>query len=111
MKEAEIYQLVWKRYLAVLTMKVKQLVRNGGSATIGMYKFEFQSEGNKKKSGHQFNLELKDGRVINDIARSIAAKELAEMLRQDPNVRPLLNTGHFSFTLDPAYQLIIEKKD
>ena len=110
MKEAEVYQLIWKRYFPVITMKLKQVVRNGGSATIGMYKFEFQSEGNKKKAGFQFNLELREGRIISDIAKSIAAKELAEMMRQDPNIRPLLNAGHFSFVLDTEYVLTIEKK-
>ena len=110
MKEAEVYQLIWRKYLPVITMRLKQVVRTGEPVTIGMYKFEFQSEGNKKKSGYHFNLEMKDGRVANDIGKNLPAKELSDMLRQDPNTRPILNEGYFTITLSPEFILTIDKK-
>jgi hypothetical protein len=50
--------------LPVITMKLKQVIRNNEPSTINMYKFEFQNPGSKKKSNYQFNLELKEGRVV-----------------------------------------------
>ena len=92
-------------------MKLKQVIRNNEPATITMYKFEFQNVGTKKKSNFQFNLELKEGRVINDISGSVAAKELSEMLKLDANVRPLLNTGHFTFSLNGEFAFTIQKNE
>ena len=111
MKEIEIYQAVWKKYLPVIAMKLKQVIRNNESTHVGMYQFEFHSTGKKKKVGYQFDLEINKGRVINDISGSAVAKQLSETLRQDPVVRPLLNSGHFLFSLNSDYILTIQKKD
>ena len=110
MKELEIYQAVWKKYLPVIAMKLKQVIRNNESSHVGMYQFEFHSTGKKKKTGYQFDLELNKGRVMNDISGSLVAKQLTETMKADPVVRPLLNLGHFMFSLNSDYILTIQLK-
>ncbi|HYV95177.1 MAG TPA: hypothetical protein VE978_25605 [Chitinophagales bacterium] len=110
MKELEIYQAVWKKYLPVIAMKLKQVIRNNESSHVGMYQFEFHSTGKKKKVGYQFDLELNKGRVMNDISGSLVAKQLTETMKSDPTVRPLLNSGHFIFSLNSDYILTIQIK-
>ncbi len=110
MKEAEVYQTLWKRYLPVISMKLKQVIRNNESAHVGMYKFEFHSSGKKKKSGYQFDLNIRNGRVVNDVSTSAVALQLSEMLRADPTIKSLLNSGHFNFNLNSDFILTIQQK-
>ena len=111
MKELEIYQAVWKKYLPVIAMKLRQVIRNNEASHVGMYQFEFHSTGKKKKVGYQFDLDLNKGRVINDISGSLVAKQLTETMKSDPVVRPLLNSGHFIFSLNSDYILTIQIKN
>ncbi len=110
MKDIEVYQTLWKKYLPVISMKLKQVVRNNESAHVGMYKFEFHSSGKKKKSGYQFDLNIRNGRVINDISSSPVAAQLSEILRQDPVIKSILNSGYFNFTLNSDFILTIQQK-
>jgi hypothetical protein len=110
MKDIEHYQALWKKYLPVIAMKLKQVIRNNEASHVGMYQFEFHSTGKKKKTGYQFNLELDKGRVLNDISSSLVAKQLSETMKADPIVKPLLNLGHFMFTLNSDYILTIQAK-
>ncbi|MCY7411104.1 MAG: hypothetical protein LH473_12600 [Chitinophagales bacterium] len=109
-KEQEMYHAVWAKYLPVITLKVKQVIRTGEPAHIGMYQFEFHKSGKKRKIGHQFDLELKFGRVLTDISKSAVALELNAVIKEDTTIRPLVNAGHFCFSLDSSFVFTIEKK-
>ena len=111
MKELEIYQMVWKKYLPVITMKLKQVIRKNEATHVGMYQFEFHSTGKKRRVGYQFDLDMDKGRIMNDISASPAAKQLSETLKQDATVKSLLSSGRFSFTLNGDFVLTIQKKD
>jgi hypothetical protein len=111
MKEIEIYQAVWKKYMPVITMKLKQVIRNNESAHVGMYQFEFHSSGKKKRTGYQFDLDLDKGKLKSDISSSPVAKELNEMMKTDSAVKSLLVSGHFNFSLNGDFILTIQKKD
>jgi len=105
-----MYHAVWLKYLPVIALKLKQVVRSGQSAHIGMYQFEFHTTGKERKIGHQFSLELKNGRVMNDISKYPIAKELTTVLKEDTTVGSLLHSGHFLFNLDGNFALTIENR-
>ena len=111
MKENEIYQAVWKKYMPVMIMKLKQVIRNSESAHVGMYQFEFHTSGKKKRTGYQFDMDLDKGKLKSDISSSVVAKELNEMLKLDPTMRQLLVTGSFNFSLNSDFILTIQKKE
>jgi len=106
--EKEMYRAVWVKYLPVIALKLKQMIRTGEPVHIGMYQFEFHSSGKKRNIGHQFNLELNKGRVVNDISKSALAKELSLVMKEDPSVGSLLNSGHFLFSLDGSFVFTIQ---
>jgi hypothetical protein len=110
LKEQEMYHAVWVKYLPVITLKLKQTIRNGEPAHVGMYQFEFHGSGKKRSVGHQFDLELKNGRIMNDISKTPLAKELNAVMREDQTLWPLVYSGHFSFALDGGFIFTIQKK-
>src|ERR1041385_4882607 len=95
MKEQEMYHAVWMKYLPVITLKLKQTIRNGEPTHVGMYHFEFHKSGKKRNIGHQFDLELKNGRVINDISKTAVARELNAVMKEDFALKSLIGSGHF----------------
>jgi len=110
MNEQEMYHAVWMKYLPVITLKLKQTIRNGEPTHVGMYQFEFHVNGKKRSIGHQFDLELKNGRVINDISKTPVARELNAVMKEDAAIWPLVNGGHFCFSLDGSFMFTIQKK-
>jgi len=110
MKAEEMYQSVWVKYLPVIKLKLKQTVRNGEPSHIGMYKFEFHLDGKSKNVGRQFDLELRNGRVVNDISKIPVAKALNDVMKNDIALWPLVAAGHFNFSLDGGFVFTIEKK-
>lgn len=106
-KEQEMFRVIWARYLPVIALKLKQMIRTGQAVHIGMHPSDFHRSGKKRNIGHQFSLELKDGRLMNDISKLAAAKELREAMREDPQVGSLLHGGHFLFQLDGGFVFTI----
>jgi hypothetical protein len=63
MAEVETYQTVWKRYLPVIAMKIKEATRKNQPASFNLYRQEFQVAAKKKKDiPLEFTLEMKNGR-------------------------------------------------
>ena len=92
-------------------MKLKQTVRTGEPSHIGMYRFEFHSEGRSKSksTSPSFLLDIKNGRVMNDISKAEVAQELNSILKDDYAAGSLLSSGHFQFNLDSSFQLTLHK--
>jgi len=110
MKDAELYQQVWKKYLPVITLKLKQVIRSNEPTHIGMYRFEFHSSSKKTKLGHQFDLHITKGKVLNSFTQPTLVKELMNVLKEDSSVRVLLSSGDFSISLNADFILTIQKK-
>jgi len=112
-KAKEVYHEVWKKYLPLISMKLKQTMRTGDPSHIGMYRFEFHSDGTSKSKGtnHVFMLDVKNGRVMNDISKVEVAQELNSILREESGVETVLRAGHFHFNLDSNFQLTIQKSE
>ena len=110
MNKQELYHAVWRKYLPVITLKLKQTIRNGEPTYVGMYQFEFHTSGMKRTIGHQFDLELNNGRVMNNISKAPIARELNAVMKEDAVIWPLIYDGHFCFSLDGSFMFTIQKK-
>jgi hypothetical protein len=108
MAEVDIYQIVWKRYLPVIMMKVKEAIRKNEPVSVQLYKPEFQYVGKKKNVVYEFELEMKNGRAANNLRISAIAKDLSETLRQNPFMRDLMDRAHYKFVLNSDFMLKIE---
>jgi len=109
MQESEIYQPVWKKYVPVIAMKLKQAIRNNQSSAFNVYKPDFQSITKRKKTVFDFTLEVRDGQVKNTLSLPEVAKDLFKVLKQDANISQLINTGYFTFVLNSDFILTLQK--
>ena len=108
MKELDVYQAVWKKYLPVIAMKIKEAQRKNEASSFNLYKPEFQVASKRKKISFDFELEIKDARVLNNSTIPLVAKDLSEALRQNLVMKQLISTGHYKFTLNSDFIFSIE---
>lgn len=108
MKNIDVYQPVWKKYLPVLAMRMKQAIRNNQSYGITLYKPEFLYVAKKKKEVFDFALEIKAGRVMNGADHTPIAKDFSEVIKTDLTLRQTMGNGHFKFTLNAEFVLTID---
>lgn len=109
MQESEIYQPVWRKYLPVIVMKLKQAMRKNEPAAFNLYKPDFQNITKRKKTVFDFNLEIKDGQIKNSLNLPEVAKDLYKVLKQDNAMNQLINSGHFVFNLNSDFALTLQK--
>ena len=107
MKELDVYQAVWKKYLPVIAMKIKEAQRKNESVSFPLYKPEFQVASKRKKISFEFDLEMKDSRVLNNSSIPPIAKDLSEALRQNLAMKQQIGIGHFKFTMNSDFIMSI----
>ena len=105
MKDSKLYFSLWRKYLQVIVLQVKN--SNTGAKSIRLYKSDFEALGNRLVSDYTFNLEIKNGKVTNNISGTAVARDLYEILISNPNSKKILASGHFKFSLDKNYVLNI----
>ena len=88
----------------------EKLERVGASrASIQLNKDDFEDAGKRLKSGYGFNLEFKNGKVINNIGGSAVARDLAAVLTNDSTIKKILATGSFKINMGKDFCLYIQK--
>lgn len=104
MSEQNKYLDLWsdKRNLIKEKLKIAQNLQS-----IQLSSSEFKTVGNRKD--YSFNLEFENGRVKNDISGSAVARDLAKVLEGAPDVKAVLNSGHFKINMDKNFCLWIQK--
>jgi hypothetical protein len=102
---ANLYFPLWRKYLPVLAVQMKN-ARNG-LKTMSMSEAEFVVYGHRPSSGFGFNLEVNKGKVSNDISGSAVARDLFEVLIQNENTKQLLKEDTFKFSMGVVFQLKI----
>lgn len=107
MKELDIYQAVWKKYLPVIAMKIKEAQRKNEAVSFNLYKPEFQEASKRKKISFDFELEMKDSRVMNNSSIPPIAKDLSEALRQNIAMKQQIGIGSFKFSMNADFILTI----
>ncbi len=107
MKELDVYQAVWKKYLPVIAMKIKESQRKNESVSFSLYKPEFQVASKRKKISFEFDLEMRDSRVLNNSSIPPIAKDLSETLRQNLAMKQQIGIGYFKFSMNSDFILTI----
>jgi hypothetical protein len=106
MKRSNIYINLWSKYLTSINSKLnfcstKQFIQ--------LSKNEFESVGDRKKSGYRFNLEFVDGIKSNNIKHTAVARDLAMVLLKDSTSKRILKTGHHKINMNKDFLLSIIK--
>jgi hypothetical protein len=71
-------------------------------------KHEFEEIGDRNISGYTFNLEIKDGKLVNNIRGTAVARDLFEVLKSSRNSKELMSNNHFKINMNVDFKLKIQ---
>jgi hypothetical protein len=109
MAEAITYQRVWIKYLPVIVMKLKTAVKSSEPQALNLDRYDFENAGIRKNAAYKFNLELKEGRAINNTNGTAMARDFALALNEHEIAKDMVKTGHFTFSMGNKFILTIQK--
>jgi hypothetical protein len=105
MKESNIYIPLWKRYLPVISVQMRNA--QNGVKEIKMRKSEFEVFGNRAASNYFINLEINNGKVVNNINGTAVARDLYDVLISHESCKMLLANKYYKFSLGKEFILRI----
>jgi hypothetical protein len=105
MKEKNLYYPLWQRYLPVIVIQVKNAIN--GAKQIKMSKAEFEVYGNRLASAYSINLEIENGKVVNNISGSAVARDLYDILKMDNTCKTLFTEHNYKFSMGKDFILNI----
>ena len=105
MKEKNLYYSLWQKYLPVIALQMKNAVK--GIKEIKMSRSEFEVYGNRVISDYVINLEINDGKVVNNIEGSAVARDLFDILCTDNACKKMLDHRYYKFSMGKSFILKI----
>lgn len=105
MTEQNVYYPLWLKYLPIINVQIKNAAN--GEREINLTKFEFEAFATRKAADNKFNLEIKNGKIVNDIKGVALARDLFEVLNSDAKAKDLLQEKHVQISLGKDYVLRI----
>ncbi|MEX0635732.1 MAG: hypothetical protein WD135_03120 [Ferruginibacter sp.] len=104
-----MFTQTWKKYLPVITLLLKKT--NGEQQMLAMNHTDFERAAGGRKIKFSFSdLELNKGRINSLTKHAPLAKELATVLQEDNNASKLLTAGHYTFSMNNDFKLLINHK-
>ena len=100
------YLLTWKRYLPVIRLHLKKSVAEDQSFKLNIT--DFESAGDRGKSGYTFSLVMDNGKVTNNISSSAVARDLYEALRSDETIKAMLLEKSIKISVGKSFLLTIK---
>ena len=73
-----------------------------------LQKHDFIVAGERKTSGYQFNLEVKNGKGVNNISGIAVARDLLEILKSDAKCKEIIAEKNFKINLGSDFILHIQ---
>lgn len=83
--EERKYLTTWNKYIPVIRLHLKRSLTEDQSFKLNIT--DFESAGDRGKSGYTFSLQLENGKVINNISGSAVARDLYEALKNDEAIK------------------------
>lgn len=106
MKTTNIYIPLWQKYRPVIIVKLRDALNEYQEYQLS--KHEFESIGDRTHSGYAFNLEIKNGKVINNIEGTAVARDLYEVLKSSEKAKELMKNNYFKINLSKDFLLTIQ---
>lgn len=104
--EERKYLLTWKRYLPVIRLHLKKSVNEDQSFKLNIT--DFESAGDRGKSGYTFSLSMDNGKVTNNISSSSVARDLYEALKSDETIKAMLQDKSIKISVGKSFMLTIK---
>ena len=93
-------------YLPVIRLHIKKSLVEEQQFKLNIT--DFESAGDRGKSGYTFNITMENGKVINNISGSAVARDLFEALKSDELIKTMLLDKHVKISVGKSFMLTIK---
>jgi hypothetical protein len=100
------YLTTWKRYLPVIRLHIKKSFVEDQQFKLNIQ--DFESAGDRGKSGYTFNIQMENGKVTNNISGSPVARDLYEALKSDDVIKGMLQDKSVKISVGKSFILSIK---
>ena len=104
--EERKYLTTWKRYIPVIRLHLKKSLVEEQQFKLNIT--DFESAGDRGKSGYTFNIALENGKVTNNISGSAVARDLFEAMKADEAIVALLQHKSVKISVGKSFMLSIK---
>jgi len=104
--EERKYLTTWKKYLPVIRLHLKKSLVEDQSFKLNIT--DFESAGDRGKSGYTFNITLENGKVTNNISGSAVARDLFEALKSDEAIKAMLQDKSVKISVGKSFVLSLK---
>jgi hypothetical protein len=104
--EERKYLQTWKRYIPVIRLHLKRSLTAEQSFKLNIT--DFESAGDRGKSGYTFNITMENGKVTNNISGSAVARDLYEALKGDDAIKAMLQDKSIKISVGKSFLLSIK---
>jgi hypothetical protein len=104
--EERQYLSTWKRYIPVIRLHIKKSFNEEQAFKLNIT--DFESAGGSSKSGYTFNIQMENGKVINNISGSAVARDLFEALKADDAIKAMLQDKSIKISVGKSFMLTIK---
>lgn len=105
MEEKNVFYPVWQRYLPIITVQMKNASK--GAKEIRMTRYEFEIYGTQKASDYIVNLEIINGKVVNNRANTTISRNLFEVLNNSKTCQALFENKCYKISMGKEFVLQI----
>jgi hypothetical protein len=104
--EERKYLQTWKKYIPVIRLYLKKSLTEDQQFKLNIT--DFESAGDRGKSGYTFNLQMENGKVTNNISGSAVARDLFELLKADDIIKAFLQEKSVKISVGKSFMLTIK---
>jgi hypothetical protein len=98
--------MTWKRYLPVIRLHLKKSLVEEQNFKLNIT--DFESAGDRGKSGYTFTITMDNGKVVNNISGSAVARDLYEALKSDDAIKAMLQDKSIKMSVGKSFILSIK---
>ncbi len=107
MKDEGKYLQLWKKYIPLIRLLLKKADKE--DQTFQLYKHEFDATGVSAKIAHTFNLEMQNGKVMNNVRGMAVVSDLIQLLRENKDVHEWIQDKHLMISMGKGFDLTIKQ--
>jgi hypothetical protein len=104
--EERKYLQTWKKYVPVIRLYLKKSMTEDQQFKLNIT--DFESAGDRGKSGYTFNLQMENGKPTNNISGSAVARDLYELLKADESIKAFLQDKSVKISVGKSFILTIK---
>ena len=104
--EERKYLTTWRKYIPVIRLHLKRSLNEDQSFKLNIT--DFESAGDRGKSGYTFSLALENGKVTNNISGSAVARDLYEALKTDETIAAMIKDKNVKISVGKSFVFSIK---